>query len=58
MENIDEKIKKLMQKEIHAKTVLIDKADLDRRIEEEAKEGFKFVRMAEINGRLKVTFEK
>ncbi|MCR5787341.1 MAG: hypothetical protein K6G28_06550 [Acholeplasmatales bacterium] len=58
MENIDEKIKKLMQKEIHAKTVLIDKADLEERIKQEEAEGFKFIKSTEINGRLKVTFEK
>lgn len=58
MENIEEKIKKLMEKESKSKTILIAKEDLEKVIEEQAKEGFKLVKKSEFNDKIKVTFIK
>lgn len=58
MQNIEEKISRLMQKESKAKTILIEKENLDKVIEEQAKEGFKLIKKSEINGKIKVTFVK
>jgi hypothetical protein len=57
MENLDERIRKFMSKEVKFKTILIDPADLDKVVGEHESEGWKLVRKAELNGRLKVTFE-
>lgn len=46
-----------MSKEVKSKTILIDPADLDKIVGEHESEGWKLVRKAELNGRLKVTFE-
>lgn len=58
MEKIDEKIKRLMQKESKFKTILIDKENFDKVIEEQTKEGFKLIKKSEVNDKFKVTFEK
>jgi len=58
MEKIDEKIKRLMQKESKSKTILIDKENFDQVIEEQTKEGFKLIKKSEVNDKFKVTFEK
>ena len=54
----DEQIKAIMVKEGKSKTVLVDKKDAEKTIENHQKEGWKLVKKSEINGRAKLTFEK
>ncbi len=57
MDDLDERIRKFMSKEVKSKTILIDSKDFDKVLNEHTIDGWTLVRKTEINGRLKVTFE-
>ena len=53
----DEEIKKILQKDIKTKTLLIDVISLEKVIKEHEENGWKLVRKLQINGKIKVTFQ-
>ena len=52
----DEEIKKILQKDIKTKTLLIDVISLEKVIKEHEENGWKLERKLQINGKIKVTF--
>lgn len=58
MKLIDEQIASILNKEGKSKTILIDEKDAGKAIEIHEKEGWKLVKKSELNGRVKLTFEK
>jgi hypothetical protein len=58
MDNIDEKIHKFMSKNVEAKTILVDPKDYNNKILEYKNDGWSLVKECELNGRIKLTFER
>ena len=58
MKLTDEQIAKIMTSEFKSKTILIDEKDAEKTIEIHKKDGWKLVKKTELNGRIKLTFEK
>ena len=58
MKLTDEQIKSILVKDIKSNTILVSKDDLDKIIKEHTDNGWTLVRSTELNGRIKVTFEK
>ena len=54
----DEQIAAIMVKEGKTKTILVDKKEEGRVIENHLKEGWKLLKKSELNGRTKLIFEK
>ena len=58
MKLTDEQIKAILVKDIKSKTILVSRDDLDKIIKEHINDGWTLVKSTELNGRIKVTFEK
>ena len=58
MKLTDEQIASIMVKDGKSKTILVDKSEVTKVIEDHKKEGWKLLKKSEINGRTKLTFEK
>ena len=58
MKLTDEQIASILNKECKSKTILIDEKDAGKTIEIHEKDGWKLIKKSEINGRIKLTFEK
>ena len=58
MKLTDEQIASILNKEGKSKTILVDEKDAGKTIEIHEREGWKLVKKSELNGRVKLTFEK
>ena len=58
MKLTDEQIASILNKEGKSKTLLVDQKDAGKTIEIHEKGGWKLIKKTEINGRIKLTFEK
>ena len=58
MKLTDDQISSILNKEGKSKTILVDKKDEEKTIENHLKEGWKLIKKSEINGRAKLTFGK
>ena len=58
MKLTNEQIASIMNKEGKSKTILVDEKSIGKTIEIHEKEGWKLVKKSELNGRIKLTFEK
>lgn len=58
MKLTDDQIAKIMTSESKSKTILVDEKDAEKVIENHQKEGWKLLKITEMNGRTKLTFEK
>ena len=58
MKLTDEQIRNILVKDIKSKTILVSKSDLEQVIKEHTDDGWTLVRSTELNGKVKVTFEK
>lgn len=58
MKLTDEQIRSIMNKEGKSKTILVDHDIVSKTIKEHEKDGWKLIKQSEINGRVKLTFEK
>jgi hypothetical protein len=58
MKLTDEQIASILNKEGKSKTILADEKDAGKTIEIHEKDGWKLIKKSEINGRIKLTFEK
>ena len=58
MKLTDEQIESILNKEGKSKTLLVDEKDAGKTIEIHEKDGWKLIKKTEINGRIKLTFEK
>ena len=54
----NEQISSILTREGKSKTVLVEKKEEGRVIENHLKEGWKLIKKSELNGRTKLTFEK
>lgn len=54
----DEQIAKMFNRNIDTKTILVDKENLQSKIDEYISLGWKHVRTTEVNNKYKVTFQK
>ena len=54
----DDQIRSIMVKEGKSKTILVDVKDRDKTLKDHEKDGWKLVKESELNGRVKLTFEK
>ena len=58
MKLTDEQIRSIMIKEGKSKTLLVDLDEAEKVMESHEKEGWKLIKKSEVNGRVKLTFEK
>ena len=58
MKLTEEQIAKIMTKEGKTKTLLVDEKNAGKTIEIHEKDGWKLLKKSEVNGRIKLTFEK
>ena len=58
MKLTDEQIASILNKEGMSKTILVDEKDAGKTIEIHEKDDWKLIKKSEINGRIKLTFEK
>ena len=58
MKLTDEQIASILNKEGKSKTILVDGKDAGKTIEIHENDGWKLIKKSEINGRIKLTFEK
>ena len=58
MKLTEEQISKIMTKEGMTKTLLVDEKNVGKTTEIHEKEGWKLLKKSEVNGRIKLTFEK
>ncbi len=58
MSTLEERINKLMNKNVEAKTILVKVEERDEVINNYQNEGWKFVKESQLNGRYKLTFER
>ena len=58
MKLTDEQIASILNKEGKSKTLLVDEKDEGKTIEIHEKDGWKLIKKSEVNGRIKLTFEK
>lgn len=58
MKLIDEQIASILNREGKSKTILVDEKDAGKTIENHENDGWKLIKKSEINGRVKLTFEK
>ena len=58
MSTLEEKINKLMNKNVEAKTILVKVEERDEVINNYQNEGWKLVKESQLNGRYKLTFER
>ena len=58
MKLTDEQIASILNKEGKFKTLLVDEKDAGKTIEIHEKDGWKLIKKSEVNGRIKLTFEK
>ena len=58
MKLTDEQIASILNKEGKSKTILVDEKDAGKTIEIYENDGWKLIKKSEINGRIKLTFEK
>ena len=58
MKLTDEQIASILNKEGKSKTLLVDEKNAGKTIEIHEKDGWKLIKKTEINGRIKLTFEK
>lgn len=58
MSTLEERINKLMNKNVEAKTILVKVEERDEVIKNYQNEGWKFVKESQLNGRYKLTFER
>ena len=58
MKLTDEQIASILNKEGKSKTLLVDQKYAGKTIEIHEKDGWKLIKKSEINGRIKLTFEK
>lgn len=58
MKLTDEQIASILNKEGKSKTLLVDEKDAGKTIEIHKNDGWKLVKKSEVNGRVKLTFEK
>ncbi len=54
----EDQIRSIMVKEGKSKTILVDLNEVEETIKNHEKEGWKLIKQSEINGRVKLTFEK
>jgi len=54
----DEQIRKMMQKEIAAKTILVSNEEIDSIINQYKKDGWEFVNQVSCGNKTKLTFRK
>jgi hypothetical protein len=57
MSTLEERINKLMNKNVEAKTILVKVEERDEVINHYQNEGWKLVKESQLNGRYKLTFE-
>lgn len=58
MSTLEERINKLMNKNVEAKTILVKVEERDKVINNYQNEGWKLVKESQLNGRYKLTFER
>ena len=58
MKLTEDQIRSIMVKEGKSKTILVDLTAAEETIKNHEKEGQKLIKQSEINGRVKLTFEK
>ena len=58
MKLTDEQIASILNKEGKSKTILVDEKDAGKTIENHENDGWKLIKKSEVNGRVKLTFEK
>ena len=58
MKLTDEQIASILNNEGKSKTLLVDEKDAGKTIEIHEKDGWKLIKKSEVNGRVKLTFEK
>ena len=58
MKLTDEQIRSIMVKEGKSKTILVSPTDRKKTIKEHEKDGWKLIKESELNGKVKLTFEK
>ena len=58
MKLTDKQIASILNKEGKSKTLLVDEKDAGKTIEIQQNDGWKLIKKSEINGRVKLTFEK
>jgi hypothetical protein len=58
MSTLEERINKLMNKNVEAKTILVKVEERDEVINNYQNEGWKLVKESQLNGRYKLTFER
>lgn len=54
----EEQIKSILIKDIKCKTILVSKEEKEKIIKEHQNDGWKLIKELEINGKIKITFEK
>lgn len=54
----EEQIKSILIKDIKCKTILVSKEEKEKIINEHQNDGWKLIKEIEINGKIKITFEK
>lgn len=54
----EEQIKSILIKDIKCKTILVSKEEKEKIINEHQNDGWKLIKELEINGKIKITFEK
>ena len=54
----DDQIRSIMVKEGKSKTILVDPIDKEKILKEHENDGWKLVKESELNGKVKLTFEK
>ena len=58
MKLTEDQIRSILVKEGKSKTILVDLNAVEKTIKNHEKEGWKLIKQSEINGRVKLTFEK
>ena len=58
MKLTDEQIASMLVKEGKSKTILVELVDKEKVLKKHEKDGWKLVKESELNGRVKLTFEK
>lgn len=54
----DEQLQKILVKNIESKTLLVSLSDVEKVKEEHLKQGWRIYHESEINGRIKITFQR